>query len=180
MATLGRIQEFDPKEETIEAYLERVQIFIQANGIKDEKRFAVLLIVLGSRTYGVLRNVLVPQKPGGKLCDELTETLQSHFNPKPVVIAKRFQFHRRVQAAEESLAEYVAELKKLAQSCNFGQHLDEALRDRLVCSMKSQGAQRRLLAEPDLTQDTALEIALATEAMEKNIQQLNSTELSVQ
>ena len=38
MATLGRIQEFDPKEETIEAYLEWVQLFIQANGIKDEKR----------------------------------------------------------------------------------------------------------------------------------------------
>ena len=27
MATLGRIQEFDPKEETIEAYLERVQSY---------------------------------------------------------------------------------------------------------------------------------------------------------
>ena len=124
--------------------------------------------------------MLAPQKPSEKSYDELTKTLRWHFNPKPVVIAERFHFHRRVQSAEESLTEYVAELKKLAQSCNFGGHLDEALRDRLVCGMRSQGAQRRLLAEPDLTLDKALEIALAMEAAEKNIQQLNSTELSVQ
>ena len=180
MATLGRIQKFDPKEETIEAYLERVQLFIQANGIKDKKRVAVHLSVLGSKPYRVLTNVLAPQKPSEKSYNELTRTLRSHFNPKPVVIAERFHFHRRVQSAEESLTEYVAELKKLAQSCNFGGHLDEVLRDRLVCGIRSQGAQRRLLAEPDLTLDKALEIALAMEAAEKNIQQLNSTELSVQ
>ena len=43
-----------------------------------------------------------------------------------------------------------------------------------MCGMRSQGAQKRLLL------DKALEIALAMEAVETNIQQLNSTELSVQ
>jgi hypothetical protein len=46
--------------------------------------------------------------------------------------------------------------------------------------MRSQGAQRRLLAEPDLTLDKALEIALAMEAAEKNMHQLNNSELTVQ
>lgn len=97
-----------------------------------------------------------------------------------MVIAERFHFHRRTQSGEESVTEYVVELKKLARNCNFGQHLEEALRDRLVCGMRSQGVQRRLLAEPDLTLDKALEIALAMEAAEKNMHQLNNSELTVQ
>jgi hypothetical protein len=46
MATLGKIQEFKSEDETIEAYLERMQLFIDANSIKDDKRVAVLLSVI--------------------------------------------------------------------------------------------------------------------------------------
>ena len=34
----------------IEAYLERVQLFFDVNGIKDDKQAAVLLTVIGSST----------------------------------------------------------------------------------------------------------------------------------
>lgn len=142
MATLGKIQEFKSEDETIEAYLERMQLFIDANSIKDDKRVVVLLSVIRSKMYGILRNVLAPEKPNEKTYDQLTAALKAHFNPKPVVIAERFHFHHRTQSGEESVTEYVAELKKLARNCNFGQHLEEALRDRLVCGMRSQGAQR--------------------------------------
>ena len=74
----------------------------------------------------------------------------------------------------------MAELKKLVRNCNFSQHMEEALRDRPLFGMRSQGAQQRLLAEPDLTLDKALEIALAIEAAEKNMHQLNNSELTVQ
>ena len=76
----------------------------------------------------------------------------------------------------ESISEYVAELKRLANNCQFGQYLDEALRDRLVCGMRSQSTQKRLLAEADLTFSKALAVALSVEAAEKNTQQLNGCE----
>ena len=44
-----------------------------------------------------------------------------HFEPKPVIIAERFQFHRRNQAVGETAAEYEAELRKLATHCAFGE-----------------------------------------------------------
>jgi RNase H-fold protein (predicted Holliday junction resolvase) len=129
MATLGKIQEFKSEDETIEAYLERMQLFIDANSIKDDKRVVVLLSVIRSKMYGILRNVLAPEKPNEKTYDQLTAALKAHFNPKPVVIAERFHFHHRTQSGEESVTEYVAELKKLARNCNFSQHLEEALWD---------------------------------------------------
>ena len=86
MATLGKIQEFKSEDETIEAYLERMQLFIDANSIKDDKKVGVLLSVIGSKIYGILRNVLAPEKPNEKTYDQLTAALKAHFNPKPVVI----------------------------------------------------------------------------------------------
>ena len=42
------------------------------------------------------------------------------------------------QAAMELVAEYTAEFHKLAAHYKFGEHLQEALRDRLVCGLKSE------------------------------------------
>lgn len=56
-------------------------------------------------------------------------------------------------------------LKQLSTTCDFGAHLDDALRDRFVCGLKSEEVQRRLLSMAGLTFKTACDIALA---MHKN------------
>ena len=45
------ITEFKPENEKIEAYLERVQLFFEVNGINKDKQVSVLLIVIGSIDY---------------------------------------------------------------------------------------------------------------------------------
>ena len=91
-----------------------------------------------------------------------------------MVIAERFNFHKRNQLPDESIAEYCAALRKHASTCAFGTFLDEALRDRLVCGMKDVATQRRLLAESKLTLTKALEIAQGMEAASKQAQQFKS------
>ena len=63
------------------------------------------------------------------------ETLRKYFEPKKVVMAARYQFHQRQQQSGESVATYLAELRKMAVPCEFGATLGEALRDRLVCGL---------------------------------------------
>ena len=46
------------------------------------------------------------------------------------------------------------------------------LRDRLVCGVKDNRIQRRLLAEPELNFTGAMTIAQAMEAAEKNAKEL--------
>ena len=58
--------------------------------------------------------------------------------------------------------------------------MEDALRDRFVCGVRSQNIQKRLLSEPDLTFAKACTLALANEAAEKNVQDLNTTEVVVQ
>jgi len=45
----------------------------------------------------------------------------------------------------------VAELRRLAFNFEFGNFLDEALCDCLVCGIRDEAAQHRSLAEADLT-----------------------------
>ena len=85
-----------------------------------------------------------------------------------MVIAERFYFHRRSQVAGESVAEYIAELRRLATNYEFGEYLEQALRDRLVCGLKHEPTQKRLLSEAMLSLAKAIEIAQSVEAAEMN------------
>ena len=91
-----------------------------------------------------------------------------------MLIAERFHFHRRNQQNGGTISEYIAELRKLALHCEFGDYLDQALRDRLVCGLLSDSIQKRLLAEADLTLTRALSISQGMEAASKNTQSLNA------
>ena len=51
------------------------------------------------------------------------------------------------------------------------------LRDRLVCGIENSQIQRRLLAEPNLTLDKAVEISLAMESADRNARDLQKTQL---
>ena len=63
-----------------------------------------------------------------------------HFDPKPLTIVECLHFHKREQSTSETLAEFMAELRRLAAKCEFSTHLDQALRDRFVCGMRTRGS----------------------------------------
>ena len=179
-ATYGTLQEFKPELETITAYLERLKAYYEANDIPTAKRVPVLLSVIGPKTYSILRSLVAPDSPQSRTLDNLTKVLKTHYDPKPIVIAERYHFHIRTQASNEGIAEYIAELRRLASSCEFGAFLDEALRDRFVCGLRSESARRKLLTEAKLTLAKAVEFAQCMELAERNAISIKGTESSVQ
>ncbi len=60
---LGNIQEFDPQVETITTYLERLELYFDANTVAAEKKVSALLYGIGPKVYGVLRSLLAPTRP---------------------------------------------------------------------------------------------------------------------
>ena len=137
---------------------------------------AVFLSTVGGRIYSLLGDLLSPVKLQEKTMAELKEVLKNHFEPKPLVIAERFYFYHRNQLSTGSIAEYMAELRKLATHCNFHDYLNEALRDRLVCGLVNHNIQRKLLAEADLSLTRAVEIAQSMKAAEANMKKLQTSE----
>ena len=139
----------------------------------------MFLSTIGGKTYELLQNLLSPTPLETLKLSELTDVLKRHYEPKPLVIAERFHFHRRFQAADESVAEFLAQLRRLSAHCEFQSYLDQALRDRLVCGLRNENIQRRLLAEADLTLTRAFELAQGMEAAERNTKSLKSTETAI-
>ena len=175
MTSFGKIDVFNPDVEEFSAYLERIELYFEANGIADEKKVPVFLSLLGAKTYSLLRTLVAPAAPREKPFIDLAKLLKHHFEPKPLVIAERFAFHRRSQQPGEPVKEYLAELRKLATHCQFNEHLEEALRDRFVCGLRSESIQKRLLAEDGLELKRALEVAQSMEAADRNAQVLQES-----
>ena len=148
MALLGRINSFDLKTDNITEYIERVEQYFIANDVTNEKKqTAIFLTVIGNETYSLLRNLLAPESPAGKTVKTLSETLIDHLKPQPIIIAERYKFYCRDQSENETITEYLAELRKLTLNCDFKDFLDQALRDRFVCGLQNNSIRRRLLAE---------------------------------
>ena len=72
-----QLSQFEADQETMSAYLERVEIFFQANNIAEEKQASIFLSLIGAKTYGLLRDLVAPAKPKEK------KHLQN--SPKPFV-----------------------------------------------------------------------------------------------
>ena len=174
MATfaIGNIGEFNDLTETWKSYTERVNQYFAANDIANEKKVPALLAMMGGTTYSLLRNLTTPDDPATKGLDDIVKLLENRLSPKPLVIAERFRFHKRDQHEGESVTVYVAELRKLSEHCDFKATLGDALRDRLVCGIKNENIQKRLLSKSDLKLDKAIEIATAMETAARDAVEL--------
>ena len=172
MANHGKLEEYDPQEEWSQ-YIERLEFYFEANGVDNaDQQRAILLSVCGSKTYKLIRNLTMPEKPSDKTFKELVELVQHHENPKPSAIVQRFRFNTRFRKPGESIASYVAELRNISEHCDFQNTLEEMLRDRLVCGINDEQIQRRLLAESTLDFKKAMKIATAMESAVKNAKDL--------
>ena len=150
MAQISKIEHFQIGEDW-ESYEERLQQYFKANGItNEEKQVAVFLTVIGSHLYKLLRILVSPSKPAEKTYEQLTSVIKQHLVPKPIVIAERLRFRKRMQEFGESISTYLASLKQLAETCDFKAFLDEALRDQLVCGLRSEAIQKNVYLQKQI------------------------------
>ena len=173
-SNFGKVKEYDASRETWSNYVERLEFFFIANGINDATiKRAILLSASGPETYNLCRSLCSPELPSTKTYDELKTLIEEQLNPTPNPIAERFKFYTRNRQNNESIAQYVAALRKLARYCGFTD-VNEQIRDRLVCGVNHKRTQQRLLSEgPTLTFTRAKEVALAIESSERDSSNMN-------
>ena len=82
----GQLEAFDPESDSVEAYLERVDLFFASNDIGPDKQITVFLTVVGSRSYALIKNLTAPTLPQENCYEVLKAVLLAHFQPKPLLI----------------------------------------------------------------------------------------------
>ena len=169
---------FEEGTETWALYQERLeQYFIASEVADDKKKRALLLSICGKKTYQLISNLLAPNKPSDTAYDEICKVLKSHFDPPPSEIVQRYRFYTRYRKPNEKVADFLANLRELARSCNFGVTLDAMLRDRLVLGISEDNWQRRLLSELGLTLEKALKLLQAQELAAEGCQLVSKSEV---
>lgn len=158
----GKVSAFDPRQEDWVDYVERLELYFLANDITDEvKKRAILLNAVGPATYRLVKTLAIPGKPTDLGFNDIVEKLKLHFNPKPSPIIKRHEFNKRKQQLNESVSEYVAALRRIAEHCEFGGTLNDMIRDHLVDGIADKRVQDRYFREITLSYKDALSMAQA-------------------
>ena len=154
MATAhGTMSSFDLLSGDWKSYVECAKLYFTANDIDDAtKQRAIFLSSCGDGTYRRIKDVLSPQSPTEVVLKDIFTVMTTHLQPQPSEIVQRFRFNTRTRQPQESVATYVTQLKRIAETCNFGDavRLNEMIRDRLVCGISNEKWQQRLLAEENL------------------------------
>ena len=97
--------------------------------LKKVTKKSIFITSIGAKTYKLLRDLLLPCKPMDSKFEVIAETLKNHFEPKPCEIVERFRFNTCDRSLNQSTADYVAELRRLSEFCNYGDKLEEHIRD---------------------------------------------------
>ncbi|XP_059051261.1 uncharacterized protein LOC131846057 [Achroia grisella] len=165
---VGRIEPFDLDKGNWETYVDRLEQYFVANVVKPELQVPTLITVIGNDAYNVMVKLCTPTKPANKSYLQLVTIMKRHFNPKPNMLAERFKFRQRIQKSEESIMNFVTELKKNSKQCGFSEEsLRENLRDQFVCGLINDDIRQRLLTEDiTITFERAYKIAMSIEATE--------------
>ncbi|MEE4247362.1 MAG: reverse transcriptase domain-containing protein, partial [Kangiellaceae bacterium] len=173
---IGSVAAFEEGTETWTLYQERLEQFFAANDIADGKKRAVLLSTCGKDTFQLIDNLLSPTKPADATYSQICAKLKEHFDPTPPELVLRFRFYTRCRQAGESVAEFLAELRKLARNCNFGDNLESMLRDRLALGINDDAIQSKLFAEKEMTLNKAFSLAQAHESATRGTQLVSHAE----
>ena len=71
--------------------------------------------------------------------DVILTKLGEYFEPQRNTIYERYVFNSRSQKPSESFDQFLAELLKLAATCQFGAFEDEMLPDPIVTGLQDHG-----------------------------------------
>ena len=169
-------------------YLDRVKFYFVAKSIgvvasgasdadkqlADAQKSATFITLIGKDTYKTLKDLCYPDDPVSKSFKEICDLLEKHFAPSVNVASETYRFQQCQQLQTESVGEFANRLKRLAASCDFGGHLQRALRDQFVRGLRSRALTKKLLTD-NADFQTSLGTAVAEELAERNAEELTTS-----
>ncbi|XP_069186368.1 uncharacterized protein [Procambarus clarkii] len=112
---------------------------------KDKK--AVLLVSLGTDVYSVLGKLCASELPHMKTYEDMITVLKRYYVVKRSYHRSLMDFQLRTKKQQESVQDLYAELKALANHCNFGAQFGGRVRDQLFMVVENKIFFPNLVAE---------------------------------
>ena len=129
----------------------------------------MLLHVIGPAALEVYNTFTWENDDDKQKVDVILAKFEGHCIPRSNVTWERHVFNTPNQHDDETIDQYITDLKKKAQTCEFQNLKDGLVRDRVVCGIRCDKTCSRLLKEPYLTLQKAIDICRANEATTKQM-----------
>jgi hypothetical protein len=143
----------------IEVWVERFELWCALRSdVEETNKSAYFLTTGGRELYALMKNLSFPKAPSACKFEELKSLLLKHVLPVNFQAAERAKFNSMIRSSNTSFREFILQLQSQAMKCNFGDHLEEHLCDRLIAGVNNTEIQRRMLVRKDLTFAEAKEI----------------------
>ena len=99
-------------------------------------------------------------------------------HPNPSLLPRGTAFISATSVKGESIATYVAELRRFVRHCNFGTNLHDCLRDRLVCGLSNTLITKKKCSRRRTSIFQAIQLATASETASRDAMELGKTPVS--
>ena len=174
MATLPPIEPFDPSKVEWNSWSQRfdqwlkISPYAEGDGSADKTR-AAFCTFIGSDSFKLLCSLCTPKKPEECTYETLKAKMDAQYGVKRLVLAERYRFYKCKQQEGQSLAIYLAELRKLAVTCDWTEEqLVNNLRDKFVMGLHNERLLQQLLTQDHKKPlDDLFRFAQTVEAAEK-------------
>lgn len=156
--------------DNFELYAERVSAHFISRQIPEDMKVPHFLTLVGPKYFKILKSLVGPDEFYSKSFSELVEVLQAYISRKVNKRAERFKFSNAKQHEDEQLRDFIVRLKEMAETCSFGNGLDDALTDQFITGIRSDAIRNKLLEveqNEDLNFEKCSNIAFKMEMYEE-------------
>lgn len=176
-------ENFDSSKENFKLYVQRFENYLAMRGVLANKKLCHQMLVnsIGATHFKLMVSLVAPKKLPEVDYDELVRKLESHLCPKKNILVLQHRFLSTYQSEEQTLADYVALLRRDISDCQFVStcdcHADISdmfLRAQFIRGIKDNNIRERLLQSDEPDFQSIVQKALSVEASKIDSEELNS------
>ncbi len=149
---------FDFEPSSWPTWIRRFERFKTVSGLNEkegEYQVNSLIYTMGDKADDILTSLrLTAEQMEGY--DSVKEAFDEHFVGVRNIIYERAKFIRRCQEAGETAEQFITDVHRLAEHCNYGVLREEMIRDRIVVGIRDAKLLEKLQLNPKLDLATAM------------------------
>jgi hypothetical protein len=122
-----------------------------------------------SRAYELFQTLEFEDEAHRKDITKIIDAFEKHCVGETNVTYERYVFNRREQDAGEPFDSFVADIRRLIRTCEYGAIENSIIRDRIVMGIRDDATRRKLLQTRQLDLKKAIDICKSSEATTKQL-----------
>ncbi|KAM7293520.1 uncharacterized protein ISCGN_026650 [Ixodes scapularis] len=133
------------------------------------------MTVIGPDAQNVFRTLPLSEDDKKNL-DIVKQRFKEHFHPKVNPTYERYRFNQMKQKEGETFNEFLTAARLQAKKCKFGELTDELLRDRIIVGITNDDVRERLLSDPTVDLQKAVNLCKASEQASQQLKEIVNKE----